>query len=328
MAQYTGIQGSNILIVSSDPANPVEGQIWYNSTSNLLKGYQNVIVAAAWASGGNVNTAKNITAGAGTQTAALSFGGNPTVTATEKYDGTSWTNNPTGLNTGRRDLGGIGTQTAALGFGGYNGGASAATETFNGSSWTSVNSMNTARRVRGTGIQTAVIAAGGGQLPSGTTDSETWNGTSWTSTSPINTSRTEVGMSGLQTAALLFAGYTNYPAVSAATESWNGSSWTSVNSMNTARAGIVGFGIQTASVGVGGKTVGAGPSTGATELYNGTTWTTSPASMATARGYGAGCGTQPTGLYMTGGTPTTVVANTEEWTGPSTALQTKTITTS
>ena len=51
MAQYTGIQGSNILIVSSDPANPVEGQIWYNTTSNTLKGY--AFAPASWATGGN-----------------------------------------------------------------------------------------------------------------------------------------------------------------------------------------------------------------------------------------------------------------------------------
>jgi hypothetical protein len=38
--------------------------------------------------------------------------------ATEEYNGTSWTNNPTGLNTARRNLAGAGTQTAALGFGG------------------------------------------------------------------------------------------------------------------------------------------------------------------------------------------------------------------
>jgi hypothetical protein len=48
MANYTGIQGQNILIVDTDPANPTEGQIWYNSTSNLLKGYANV-VTNAWA---------------------------------------------------------------------------------------------------------------------------------------------------------------------------------------------------------------------------------------------------------------------------------------
>jgi hypothetical protein len=59
----------------------------------------------------------------GTQTAGLAFGGRsaPTTpsTATELYNGTSWTSpNPTGLNTGRRFLGGLGTQTAALAFGG------------------------------------------------------------------------------------------------------------------------------------------------------------------------------------------------------------------
>jgi hypothetical protein len=56
--------------------------------------------------------------GAGTQTAALAVGGEPTTvnaTTTEKYDGTSWT--PTGnLNTGRRSLAGAGTQTAAVAF--------------------------------------------------------------------------------------------------------------------------------------------------------------------------------------------------------------------
>jgi hypothetical protein len=38
--------------------------------------------------------------------------------ATELYDGSTWTSNPTGLNTARNDLGGAGTQTAALAFGG------------------------------------------------------------------------------------------------------------------------------------------------------------------------------------------------------------------
>ena len=120
MAAYTGIQGQNILIVSSDPANPTEGQIWYNSTSNLLKGYQFV---EAWASGGNLNTARNSMGSAGTHTAGLAFGGliaGPAGTAaTEKYNGTSWSNNPTGLNTPRFQISGTGTQTAALGFGGY-----------------------------------------------------------------------------------------------------------------------------------------------------------------------------------------------------------------
>jgi hypothetical protein len=38
--------------------------------------------------------------------------------ATEEYDGSTWTSNPTGLNTARNGLAGAGTQTAGLGFGG------------------------------------------------------------------------------------------------------------------------------------------------------------------------------------------------------------------
>jgi hypothetical protein len=41
----------------------------------------------------NMNTARNSLAGAGTQTAAVAFGGGPPVAgATEEYNGTSWTN--------------------------------------------------------------------------------------------------------------------------------------------------------------------------------------------------------------------------------------------
>ena len=89
MAQYTGIQGQNILIVSSDPANPIEGQIWYNSTSNLLKGYQFAAVNA-WASGGNLATARRYLGGCGTQPAGLAFGGNTgsgATGATEEFTG-------------------------------------------------------------------------------------------------------------------------------------------------------------------------------------------------------------------------------------------------
>jgi hypothetical protein len=38
MAEYINIRGQSIEVVASDPANPTLGQIWYNSTSNTLKG--------------------------------------------------------------------------------------------------------------------------------------------------------------------------------------------------------------------------------------------------------------------------------------------------
>jgi hypothetical protein len=52
-----------------------------------------------------LNTARYNLAGAGTQTAALAFGGytgTPNTGATEEYDGNTWTSNPGSLNTARR----------------------------------------------------------------------------------------------------------------------------------------------------------------------------------------------------------------------------------
>jgi hypothetical protein len=59
-------------------------------------------------------------AGAGTQTAAVAFGGYSTsyTGATEEYDGSTWTSNPTGLNTTRYGVAGGWVQTSALAFGG------------------------------------------------------------------------------------------------------------------------------------------------------------------------------------------------------------------
>jgi hypothetical protein len=56
MAEYINIRGQNIEVVASDPANPTLGQIWYNSTSNTLKGGR--CGTASWATGGNLNTAR------------------------------------------------------------------------------------------------------------------------------------------------------------------------------------------------------------------------------------------------------------------------------
>ena len=182
MVAYTGIQGQNILIVSSDPSNPTEGQIWYNSTSNLLKGYQFATVNA-WASGGNLATARDQLAGAGTQTAALAFGGNPTSAATEEYNGTSWSGGGN-LNNARKSLAGAGTQTAALAFGGTPP-ITGATELYNGTSWTSnPNSMSTARNyLAGCGTQTAGLAFGGNAPPAtGATEEFTGPGTPVTQT--------------------------------------------------------------------------------------------------------------------------------------------------
>ena len=101
MATYKEIRGTQIEVVASDPSNPVEGQVWYNTTSNVLKG-RGATTAGSWASGGDLNTGRFGLGSAkmGTQTAALVFGGQippPRTAATESYNGTNWTS-------GRRSL--------------------------------------------------------------------------------------------------------------------------------------------------------------------------------------------------------------------------------
>jgi hypothetical protein len=86
MASYKEIFGTNIEVLASDPANPVQGQVWYNSTDNVVKG-AGATTAGAWATGGNLNTARRLNlAGAGTQTAALAFGGGSTPPATNSIN--------------------------------------------------------------------------------------------------------------------------------------------------------------------------------------------------------------------------------------------------
>jgi hypothetical protein len=139
MATYKEIFGTDVEVVSSDPANPVTGQVWYNSTTQQLKGYKQVI-GNAWSTGGNLNTARSTLAGAGTQTAGLAFGGNipPLTGATESYNGTSWTE-LNDLTTARSYVMGFGTQSSALAAGGaLPADFTGVTESWNGTSWTEV----------------------------------------------------------------------------------------------------------------------------------------------------------------------------------------------
>jgi hypothetical protein len=66
------------------------------------------------------------------------------------------------LNSGRSGFPGGGVQTAGIVFGGYNTASTGLTESYNGTSWTNLPSMSTARNVgSGTGSQTAALSSGG-----------------------------------------------------------------------------------------------------------------------------------------------------------------------
>ena len=323
MTEYTGIQGQNILITATDPANPTEGQIWYNSTSNLLKAYGYVNVNA-WSSGGNLGTARYEITGGGTQTAAIGAGGylpglSPFAGArnTETYNGTSWSDGAL-MNQGKHEAGMFaGTQTAALIAGGYAGTSNLnASESWNGSAWTNTPTLNTARRgtFKGMGTQTAAVCIGG-TITGKSADVESWNGSSWTTVTSIPTATSSGAASGTQTAGLIFGGFSTTQIGNSLT--YNGSSWTAVSSLNTARSGLSGSngpqGTQTAALAFGGST---GTATGATELWGGTSWTTLPATLATPRSSAGGAGGSTAALMFGGAiAPGPRTAATEEWTG-------------
>ena len=62
---------------------------------------------ASWTAGGDMISANLSNQGAGTQTDALTFGGNTTGTQTLGYDGTAWSTRPS-LATGRTYFAGFG----------------------------------------------------------------------------------------------------------------------------------------------------------------------------------------------------------------------------
>jgi hypothetical protein len=79
MADYKNIKGFNIQYLDSDPPNPIEGQMWFNSTSQTLKGAEvGGMAAGTWASAASLNTARGSAAAAGIYTAGLVFGGDST----------------------------------------------------------------------------------------------------------------------------------------------------------------------------------------------------------------------------------------------------------
>ena len=105
MADYKSIKGVRIQNFTTDPDNPITGQVWYNESVNALK-FQYPTTVNAWSTGGNLNTTRYNIFGSGTQTTGLVAGGDqdPGIVAnTELYDGTSWSAT-TDLNNGRSGL--------------------------------------------------------------------------------------------------------------------------------------------------------------------------------------------------------------------------------
>ena len=322
MAAYKTLKGQSIKKVAQDPANPLIGQIWYNTTIGSLKVYKTV--NGTWASGGARSTSRSLSGQAGTQTAGLSFGGYigpafTTVKNTEEYNGTSWTsggdiNSPAGLDSAA----GSGSQAAALSASGKSGGPPSYTYPtitnsfeYDGSSWSGGGAVSNGRTVAGSaGTQTASLLFGG---QSQSNKTEEYDGSSWTNGGNLPQGINRPGGTGTQTAAIQMGGHTDPPADFNVTNYYDGSSWTAQpGTMNTARNSLGSSGTQTNCVIYGGyKYSNPSGNSAATELWDGTSWTTTT-SMATAG---------PTSQSPSGGDSSLALAvfggtTVEEWTGP------------
>jgi len=327
MATYKGIQGYSVQNLSSDPGTlaDVVGQLWYNSTSGKFK--IAVQSAGAWASGTSLLAAKQAPGGAGTQTAAIAFGGllTPAVTAnTESFNGSTWTE-VANLGTGRYDGGSAGTQTAALGYAGtvFPSTPTALTEEWDGTSWTAKTAMTTARNgLASFGISTAAVGAGGAAPPAQTAVEE-WNGSAWSEGTNLSVARKNCGGFGILTGGVITGGRRASPEAGwVGTEEYDGTSWTEGGDLNTGSFQLTTTGkTQTAGL-IFARNIGGYPgptvTSQKTEEYNGTAWTEvadmgdaarfwgsmniGPSTAALCAGGGLGGGAGPTAIM-------------EEWSG-------------
>ena len=321
MATYKDIRGTHIKTVTSDPPAPLNGQMWYNSTTKIMKGFTSN-PAGSWASGGALNTGGIIpNNGAGTLTAGLiggrlqEAGPSPGNKAnTEQYNGTSFSE-VNDLNTARSAgaMGGL-AYTSALWVGGQTPPLTGKTESWNGSSWTEVNDLNLDRRYFGGSIEsTSGGLVYGGITPSassGTGQTEQWNGSSWTEVHDLNNARRSNRGVGTSSQAFAMGGYDG-TSVSFC-ENWNGSSWTETTDQNDAGGGAC-FGAYSDALKTSGQT---------TELWNGSAWSSgSNASSPTGNRSGVGANTNA-GFKSGGEPPNSGLTITEEWIAPTTSTVT------
>jgi len=304
---------------SSDFTKINLGQVYYNSGSNAFKVTEQPVPGGTWASSGALNTGRGNAGSSGTQTANLFFGGDApaltpeTVTLTEQYNGTSWTE-VADLNVARSQMffSNQGTQTAALSATGNP--VATKVESWNGSSWTESTALNTGRRNGASfGTQTAMLGTGGYNTAYQTL-TEQWNGSSWTEVAncpdPKFISR---GGGGTTTAGIIAGSYPNGDVDSS--QLWNGSAWTNGPNINTGRSGIAFSATSQSSALAHGGGVGA-PQAGSAlcEFYNGTSWSELN-DMAEASQSGCGAGSSVAGIHIGGYDPGSLTT-TEEWTVP------------
>jgi len=219
------------------------------------------------------------------------------------------------MNTARANQSGAGAgQDSALAYGGS--GPGDLTESYNGTSWSELAEINTARTEANRGLggtQTSALYVSGSNPTGIPSNVESWNGSSWTEIAEVNSARyNNTGAIPNNTTGMIFGGENSGFKVT--TEIWNGTSWTEVGDLLTPVNNSGGAGTVTASICVGGQ----GPPNAAineTVTWNGSSWTEVTAINRNVRGM-ASAGVQTSALISGGDQPPYVVS-TEFWNGSS-----------
>ena len=347
MATYRNVQGGTIQSLSSDPTSPVNGEVWYNTTSNTFK-FRGQLSSNSWAAGGSLITQPpshqemSYMCGFGNRSATMTVGGNsPDTNLSQTYNDTSWTAGPnmtetitsTGAVSSRSTTPSSQASGPAILGGDNNNPTGVLSFNWDGSSFSNNPASMTARRAGpwafGSGVPTANFWGGVGTpapSPNYLSSGEVYNGTAFSaSPATLNTAR-GVGTggqmgSGTPNSAIIATGYA--PAMTNS-ESFNGTAWSNTSPTNYARYGAAMIGdsgtyalVFTGNSG-GTPAVGPGPTgTIGAELWDGSSWSNTT-NLSNFKQYSTGSGNAGIGFQFggdTGGTATPLRRLTEEWTG-------------
>jgi hypothetical protein len=283
--------------VAADPSPLVNGDVWYNSTSDTFKCRQ-AGVSLTWSANAALPAVVNGNGGQmGTASACLSAGGQgdaPGYTATaacNTFNGTAWSAT-TSMTYARYNAASCGTPTAALQAGGSDAG-NTYTETFNGTTWSAGGACVAAVKSGGSGgTATAAFFAGGGPYPPYLADAYKYNGTSWTVTGSLTAGRVFAYGAGTATAGIVAGGYAG--GYLSNTDLFNGTTWASSGTYTSADYNFALCGTQTATQSCGGSTYAT-----VSKTFNGSTWSSGPA-LDSRRGSCGLSGTTTTALAYGG----------------------------
>jgi hypothetical protein len=313
----------------------VQGQLYFNSTTNTFKETLNDAAAGAWASITSGNTARRVASGVGPSVSVgMVIAGYPQEDEVETWNGSSWTE-VAEVNTARGSSGASANSpsSTALFFGGdaRPGGAArvANNESWNGSAWTETGDLPAdVQGNAGAGVSSTSAISFGGFVPAKSGATYDWDGSSWTTGGTMATARGYVSGVGTATAALALGGFRTSPssAVLTSAESYNGSSWTNLSDTNSGHSFGGAAGTTTSAMLFGGEGPGyPGGAMTQSENWNGTAWT-EVADISTGNNSPAGFGGSGTSCISSfGNSPGSLLATAEEF---SAGLANKTITAS